>query len=56
MRLEEAGWAKQTNRSDEDGRLKFFRITGKGAKAKTAFEEELRAGLALSDLAAGGAA
>jgi DNA-binding PadR family transcriptional regulator len=32
-RLREAGWVDQADSEDEDGRLRYFRITGKGARA-----------------------
>jgi DNA-binding PadR family transcriptional regulator len=32
-RLREAGWVDQEDSEDEDGRLRYFKLTGKGEKA-----------------------
>lgn len=38
-RMSNAGWVEQTEGQDTDGRLRFFRLTGKGIQVWTAARE-----------------
>ena len=41
-KLKERGWVRYSHTEDEDGRVRRFRITASGIKAKQAYEAELR--------------
>ena len=55
-RLKEQGWVSVRNATDEDGRVRFFRITGKGQKAWAVARDRYAALLSFGKLFGAGAA
>jgi DNA-binding PadR family transcriptional regulator len=48
-RMKERGWVSSRESADADGRLRFFRITGKGTRAREQFTERTNAWYALGE-------